>query len=1163
MRVIIEKTAKKRRPLFPTISSRPSSPFVELLATSAFSFLRGGSHPESFIARAAELGYPALGLPDHLGFYGSARAHGAATAHGIRALVGASLPWADDQDKNEQYPAPNLKTPATPKRRSSPHDSKLSGEHSASEVSTISLLCPNQHSYQTLSRHLTDLHLAKGSQTQRYESQAPPPILAVGESSLLALTGHPGSPLYRYILQGEHTAAMAHLDSLLATFGRENIYLVLTRHLTRHDHLLTARLRELSQRYQLPLLASNAPIYATKRDKLIADVFTCLRHHTTLDQAGTQLGQNSERHLKSPSEMRALFPDQPEALAETLRLNDRLEFTLENLGYRFPSLHPEHRDDPDAAHQLLTELSLAGARNRYRQPSRQALSQLKQELALIRKLEFSGYFLIVHDLITFANSQGILCQGRGSAANSVVCYVLGLTAVDPIASGLLFERFLSENRKSWPDIDIDFPSGERRESVIQYVFQKYGSRGAAMTANVITYRPRSTFRELTKVLGLPEEIANRFSEIHASPRAADPAEEVPDDSLVEKVPHSQFITEAGVPESHPRHKPLAYLFDQLLSFPRHLGQHSGGIIICDSGLDAIVPIQPAAMPGRTIVQWDKDDCEDLGIVKIDLLGLGMLAAMEDTIRICQSRGKQIDLAKIPKDDEATFDLMCRGDTIGTFQVESRAQMNTLPILQPRTFYDVAIEVAIIRPGPIVGELAHPYLNRRQGFEKVDHIHPLFEPVLARTLGVPLFQEQVLRMAMLIADFTGSEADELRRAMAFKRSDEKMARVSAKLRHNMTAKGIAEEVQEKIIKSISSFALYGFPESHAISFALIAYASCWLKVHHPVEFYAGLINNQPMGFYNVNTLLQDAKRHGVRTRPVSVVHSAYATTVADEELPTSNEANFTGRNCALQAGGFSSLRLGLHRLKGITRSTSERILLEREKSPFTSLPNFLQRARPNKKERRLLAETGALNDLPNVEHRRDALWQVERRLQLELFTHLVSIEQPASKVDEGTRRPPPALAMMTPWERIASDLSTQNQSTGPHPLKLWRNEIKSSTFSIGSSSLDLPNLKIASQLSDLTHGSYLQIAGMVICRQRPQTAKGHCFISLEDESGIANIFVPKKTFEHHRLTITTEPFLLIEGMVQIGEGGVASVYTHNLWPLSHLPQTLEVSSHDFH
>jgi error-prone DNA polymerase len=860
--------------------------------------------------------------------------------------------------------------------------------------------------------------------------------------------------------------------------------------------------------------------------------------------------------------MSALFPDHPQALAETLRLHERLDFTLENLGYRFPSLVPEHRDDPDAAHAMLTNLSTEGVPRRYPHAStrilRKVRAQLKDELALIRHLRFSGYFLIVHDIVSFANSQGILCQGRGSAANSVVCYLLGLTAADPIGSGLLFERFLSENRKSWPDIDIDFPSGERRESVIQYVFQKYAPRGAAMTANVITYRPRSSFREVSKALGFSEETANRFSDIHASPRACIPAEEVPDGKYKEEIPHALFIEEAGIPATHPRFRALNYLFTQFQSLPRHLGQHSGGMIICDDGLDAVVPLQPASMPGRTIVQWDKDDCEDLGIVKIDLLGLGMLAAMEDTIRLCHQRGKQVDISQIPKDDTATFNLMCCADTVGTFQVESRAQMNTLPILRPRCFYDVAVEVAIIRPGPIVGELAHPYLNRRQGLEKIDYIHPLFEPVLKRTLGVPLFQEQVLRMAMIIADFSGTEADELRRAMAFKRSDEKMLAVTEKLRRSMTQKDISEDVQEKVIKSISSFALYGFPESHAISFGLIAYTSCWLKVHHPVEFYAGLINNQPMGFYNVNTLLQDAKRHGIRVRPVCVLASDYLTTI---ELSPAKESTHSS---SPQSQQQDSLRLGLHRLKGLSQGTAERIATQKAYAPFTSLPDFLQRAQPNKKERRLLAETGALNNLPDVLHRRHALWQVERPLQLELFARerdtqsdplVVSKDSLPSK----TSLPTAPLAEMTPWERIASDFATQNQTTGPHPIKLWRQSVLGSESSL----LNPKTLRTACELPQLDHGSYLQIVGMVICRQRPQTAKGHCFISLEDETGIANIFVPKKTFEHHRLTITTEPFLCIEGSVQIGEGGVASVYTHNLSPLTNLPSSLDVSSHDFH
>ncbi|MGJ8724909.1 MAG: DNA polymerase III subunit alpha [Roseibacillus sp.] len=1160
--------------------------FIEHLAHSAFSFLRGGSHPESLAQRVAELNQPAFTLPDHMGFYGSARAHSAAQRFGIKAHVGATLELSPPHPEH------------------SPHPNPL----------TLACLCPNLPAYQNLSRLLTDHHL--GHTLLREDLD----LTRERISELIALTGQPGTPLHQHLLAGNNKAAQAHLERLLELFGKDHLYLALTRHLTRSDKLLDNTLRELADRYHLPLLVSNAPLHATRQDKLIADVFTCLRHHTTLDQAGTLLGPNSERHLKSSAAMAALFPDHPQALAETVRLHERLDFTLENLGYRFPSLLPEHREDPDAAHAHLTQLSYQGIPHRYgKNPSKKVTTQLEQELALIRKLRFSGYFLIVHDIVSFANSQGILCQGRGSAANSVVCYLLGLTAADPIGGGLLFERFLSENRKSWPDIDIDFPSGDRRESVIQYVFQKYGPRGAAMTANVITYRPRSAFREVSKVLGFSEETANRFSDVHASPRASIPAQEVPDGSHKKNTPHHQFITEAGIPESHPRFKALAYLFDQFLSLPRHLGQHSGGIIICDDGLDQVVPIQPAAMPNRTIVQWDKDDCEDLGIVKIDLLGLGMLAAMEDALRLCEQRGKPIDIAQIPKDDPATYDLMCRADTIGTFQVESRAQMNTLPILKPRCFYDVAVEVAIIRPGPIVGELAHPYLNRRQGFEKIDYIHPLFEPVLKRTLGVPLFQEQVLRMAMLIADFTGTEADELRRAMAFKRSDDKMQTVTDKLRHNMTAKGIAQEVQEKVIHSIGSFALYGFPESHAISFALIAYASCWLKVHHPAEFYTGLINNQPMGFYNVNTLLQDAKRHGIRTLPVCVLTSDHLTTIEPQPqtdrglqsapLPKSqssppslekpktqklknqnprsqnlysknstqsNSANLSVlRDSALNAPPQNPtptyLRLGLHRLKGLTQGTIDRILTERNNHPFTSLPDFLQRARPNKKERRLLAETGALNNLPDVQHRRHALWQVERPLQLELFTHPVNIQHPTPNTEHQVKEESSVLPAMTPWQRLASDFATQNQTTGPHPLKLWRSQMNKG----GGRFLSLPtasskegrkspsSLKTATQLPDLPHGSYLQIAGMVICRQRPQTAKGHCFISLEDETGIANIFVPRKTFEHHRLTITTEPFLLIEGALQIGEGNNASVYTHNLWPLNHLPNTLNISSHDFH
>jgi error-prone DNA polymerase len=633
--------------------------------------------------------------------------------------------------------------------------------------------------------------------------------------------------------------------------------------------------------------------------------------------------------------------------------------------------------------------------------------------------------------------------------------------------------------------------------------------------------------------------------------------------------------------------------------PRHLGQHSGGMIICDRGLDQIVPLQPATMAGRTIVQWDKDDCEDLGIVKVDLLGLGMLAAIEDALHLCESRGRFVDPATIPKDDPAVFDMLCRADTIGTFQVESRAQMATLPIMRPQTFYDLAIEVAIIRPGPIVGDLVHPYLNRRNGREPIDLIHPDLAPILERTLGVPLFQEQVLRMAMTLADFTGAEADELRRAMAFKRADEKMEKVARKLHQRMTERGIPAATQEKVIRSIGSFALYGFPESHAISFALIAYLSCWLKVHHPAEFYCGLINNQPMGFYSVNTLLEDAKRHHVRARPISVVHSHYETSVEDQKpKPSHHPTPETLRPSCL--GGEKTpkpmpyLRLGLHRLKGLKKTTATRIVEAREAHPFTSLPDFLQRVRPNDKERRLLAASGALNPLPGITHRRDALWQSElpqpdaqdlwsAGLQPASEPKPASNGTPASAgptsqaskiprreatedntshsalVTRHSREASP-LPSMTPAERLAADLALTGSTTGPHPMALWR-----ASRSMGVPP-DHPTLdtspKRATELHTLSHGSPVSVAGMVICRQRPSTAKGHCFISLEDETGIANLFVPRDTFHQHKFTITTEPFLLCHGRLQISEGDQPTIYVTHIEPLPGSDRTTPAPSHDF-
>ena len=1035
--------------------------FSELHAYSAFSFLLGSSQPEAMIRRAAELGYGSIAITDRAGFYGSARAHHAAKDCGVRALVGSTLDLPDG--------------------------------------SYFPVICASRDGYRMLSRHLTDRHLLPGESHN---------FAAIG-NHLIALTGDRDGPLCKPLLANDRPAALLAAEHLIRLFGHGNVYVEIHRHGLRDDGRLIRQLIDLAGHLRLPLLASNAPLHATRSERRLADAFACLRHHLPLDQAGRLLAPNGERHLKSPQEMAALFADLPEAILNTQRLSERIGFTLENLDYRFPDF-PDGRGNPLSLTEqttLLRRHAYAGASRRYGICSKKVKDQLEHELAMIHRLGFPGYFLIVHDLVEFARGRGILCQGRGSAANSVVCYALGITAVDPVGGGLLFERFLSENRKSWPDIDIDFPSGEHREEVIQHVFKKYGARNAAMTANVITYRPKSAFREMSKVLGFPPSVADRFSTSASSFRETDAPAKDRAEEFEERI-------SSILPPSHPRLAALSHLYQAVLGMPRHLGQHSGGMIVCDHGLDAVVPLQAATMPGRTVVQWDKDDCEDMGIVKIDLLGLGMLAAMEHALEIRSRRGHPVDLATIPKDDPAVFEMLCRADTIGTFQVESRAQMATLPIMRPATFYDLAIEVAIIRPGPIVGDLVHPYLNRRNGYEPIDYVHPDCEEILKRTLGVPLFQEQVLRMAMAVAGFTGAEADELRRAMACKRSDERMERVTAKLRLRMTERAVSTVVQEKIIASIGSFALYGFPESHAISFALIAYASCWLKVHHPAEFYAGLINHQPMGFYSVNTLIQDAKRHDIRIKPVSCVWSHVLTEVENDH----------------------TLRLGLHRIKGLL--VAERIVSEREKSAFSSLEDFISRVRPNAKERRLLAQAGALNELPEVGHRRQALWQVELPLHDDLLI--------PSRTGEDDYLP-----SMTAAERLSADFITQGASTGPHPMRLWRERCGTR------------RIQCATDLFNLPHGIPITIAGMAICRQRPGTAKGHCFISLEDETGIANLFVPKKTFHRLRQVITSESFLMAEGILQRSEGDQPTVYVLHIDPLSGIEPEHAVRSHDFH
>ena len=998
--------------------------YIELHARSAFSFLRAASHPEKLVEQAANLQLPALAVCDRNCVYGTARVHAAAREQKIRPIVGAELSLEDG--------------------------------------SVLPVLVQSREGYRNLCKLITRAKL-RGSKEHAPVHWNDLPEFSAG---LVALTGDEEGPVRRALERGDEEEARISVQRLVDFFGEKNVFVEIQRQLRRGENTVNKSIVHLAEATGLPLLATNGVLYATKEERAVLDVFTCTREHTNLDAGGTLLAANGERYLKTPAQMRRLFKDLPEAVTNTLRLGERLEFSLENLGYEFPKYKVPEGESMDS---FLRKMTMAGARARYSHLSKRVKDQLDRELALIAKLGFSGYFLIVWDLVNFCTENRILVQGRGSAANSVVCYSLGITACDPIACNLLFERFLSEGRTSWPDIDLDLPSGERRESVIQEVYRRYGASGAAMTANVITYRGKSAMREIGKALGFEPETLSRFSHLFANG----------------DFPHTMELTEqlkkSGVEKQHPRAPAAVALYKQIYGMPRHLGQHSGGMIICQGQLDSIVPLERATMEGRVVAQWDKDDCEDLGIIKIDLLGLGMMAVMQDSLELCASRGRPIDLAAIPKDDKATYDLMCAADTIGVFQIESRAQMATLPRMLPRCFYDVVVEVAIIRPGPIQGEMLHPFLARREGKEPVTYFDERLKPVLERTLGIPLFQEQLLKIAMVMGDFDGSEAEELRRALSFHRSPERMEKVCVKLRAGMAKNGTKPEVMDAVTKAVQSFAVYGFPESHAISFAILAYASCWLKVHRAAEFFSGLLNNQPMGFYSPATLVADAKRHGLRIKPVSVQESAWFCEVVSDEV----------------------LRLGMCIVKGLRREDGERVVAERLKTPFASMVDFQLRTRLPQKEARALAQIGALNGL--AEHRRDAQWKVEiKREEDDLF----------SRLETEAALP---LVQMNAVERLRADYSGTGLSVGAHPMKLIRDR--------------LPEIWRAADLAAGKNGTPVKIAGQVICRQRPGTAKGFLFISLEDETGVSNAIVTPQLFEKYRMVITEEPFLVIEGVMQ--------------------------------
>jgi error-prone DNA polymerase len=1162
--------------------------YVELHTASAFSFLRGASLPETLVERAAALGYPALALLDRDGVYGAPRFHKAALAAGIRPIIGAEL-TVTTQSPDHQI------------------------DHPDHQITTFTLpvLISSPSGWQNLCRLVSRMKLRapKGEGALSIEE------LDGFVTGLVALAGEP-------ILRVPQFGVGGLLDRLVGIFGRGQVYVELQRHLQREQEDANDLLVSLAEAFRVPILATGGVRFTSVEERPLFDVLTSIREHVPLARAGRLLSSNAERYLKPPAQMVRLFADHPAALTATLELADRLQFSMRDLGYRFPP-YPVPPGETESS--FLRRIAEVGARDRYRPYYDKARAQVTRELDLIEKLDLAGYFLIVWDIVNFCRQQDILVQGRGSAANSAVCYSLGITAVDPVGMDLLFERFLSEERGEWPDIDLDLPSGDRRERVIQHVYEKYGRHGAAMTANVITYRGKSAAREVGKALALDEMQIDRLAKVMNQYEFVDPS-----DTL------TRNLADAGLARDDERVRHFARLWQQMQDLPRHLGQHSGGMVVCQGELSSVVPLENASMPGRVVVQWDKEDCADMGIIKVDLLGLGMMAVLQDAIRLVNGReagydtcrdsrqdsapdrqgstpaSRQVstpdfDLAHLPPDDPAVYAMLQAADTVGVFQVESRAQMATLPRLKPSNFYDLVVEVALIRPGPVVGQMVHPYLNRRAGREEVVYDHPLLEPILARTLGVPLFQEQLLRMAMTVGGFTGGQAEDLRRAMGFKRSEKRMKQLESLLREGMARHGITGAVADRIVLSITSFALYGFPESHAASFALIAYASAYLKVHYPSAFYTALLNNQPMGFYHPATLVKDAQRRGVRFEPVDVQVSQWDCTVEEDGAIrlglryVSGLREQAGKTIANAAAGRSSSSAAPSATSSAASSCpkcgcDDASMIETtggtgrfcnvcshqwtiDPSPhFRSIDELVRVAGLRRDEITVLAEVGALNSFGH--DRRSALWQAERAVRPagELFEDESSIQSPnhsiespnhsiespnhsiespnhsitqssiiAQSPDHSIFNSP--LPSMSQTERLVADYAGTGLTLGPHPMSFRRHDLSMRGV---LRAIDLPRARA---------GRRVRTAGMVITRQRPGTAKGFVFLTLEDETGIANIIIRPDLYTSFKLVVVESSFLLVEGVLQ-NQDGVTSIRAERLQRLDGLSADEAVQSHDF-
>lgn len=1056
--------------------------FSELHTRSAFSFLSSGSQPQRLASRAAELGIGSVALLDRDTVAGAVRFHFEAKEHGLKPIIGAEITMDDG--------------------------------------SLLPLVPLNRKGYENLSKLITTIKL----RNKKGEHFATRKDIEDHSANLMCFTGGADGFLHNSIKSSNGLADLAWLNHVF----EKRLYIELQRHHIRSEEHINQVLLGYAHKLRLPYFASNGVYYADKHDRELFDVFTCIKNHTTIYEAGNLLSENDERYLKSHDEMQWLFEDMPEAVDITEEIASRVDFSMDELSYNFPDYPVPAGETMDS---FLREKTLRGAAERYSNSPLsiryQVQSRLEKEFRIISMKKLAGYFLQVNDISEFCKQEGILSQGRGSAANSVVCYALGITAVEPIKNKLLFERFLSEKYEQYPDIDIDLPSGDDREKVIQHVYQKFGRRGSAMTANVISYRGKSAVREVGKVFGFGTDVLDRLSRLNSH------YETFKGEELERRLKEEGFD-----PTVNRALRKFSELYRRILDFPRHLGQHSGGMVISIDRLDSTVPIEPASMEGRTIVQWDKDDCEALKIVKVDLLGLGMMAVLRDTIElISEHHGEDMSLYKLPQDDKDVYDALQKGDTVGMFQVESRAQIAFLPKSKPKSFYDIVVQVAIIRPGPIVGNMLHSYIKRRQGLEEVTYPHESLEPILKRTMGVPLFQEQLLKIAMDIAEFSGSEAEELRRAMGFKRPDRKMELITQKLREGMSKKGIPLDVQIQVVDYTKAFANYGFPESHAYSFALLAYASAYFMVHYRACFMAAMLTNYPLGFYNSATLVKDAQRHGLRFLAMDINRSHYIFTV--EEVRT---ACVSGRSDTEKR-----VRLGLNYIRGLRKETGEQIVIERElNGHYKSVADLIDRVpKINKREIRALSIAGALN-FDNTGHRREALWQSELAIQPQgdLFKSSArKIKNTGAVGDDSASKNSSFLKRMEGLQLVEADLTKTGISIGKHPMAFIREELTKHRVLSAKESLNLKK------------GQVVSVAGAVIIRQRPMTANNVVFLTLEDETGHSNFVVMPDKFEEYRSVINQSDYLIIKGIFEERgmlealsfktlEGFTAEVVSHN-------------------